>query len=140
MNIYVLLASDGSTAVVGSSNGAPVGAAEGGGAGGGGGGEAGARADADAEHASSRCKLGVLVQHALPRLAQRLGAYGQVGLDWVTWQTDDRGAPLPDTVASLGSVQDEQHWLQLRQLVYRCLPCTSRCMPCTCCCLPSSPL
>ncbi|KAL4860241.1 GABA transporter 1 [Chlorella vulgaris] len=116
MNIYVHLASDGSTAVVGSSNGAPVEAAEGGGAGGGGGGEAGARADADAEHASSRCKLGVLVQHALPRLAQRLGAYGQVGLDWVTWQADDRGAPLPDTVASLGLVRDEQHWLQLRQL------------------------
>ncbi|KAI3439084.1 hypothetical protein D9Q98_001494 [Chlorella vulgaris] len=51
----------------------------------------------DAEHASSRCKLGVLVQHALPRLAQRLGAYSQAKEKETGAGTACANPPPPDS-------------------------------------------
>ncbi|KAL4420391.1 hypothetical protein ABPG75_010047 [Micractinium tetrahymenae] len=64
-----------------------------------------------------RCKLGVLIQHALPRLAQRVGGYGQVALDWVTWiaEAGVNGAPVPGTVAPFG-MPNPAHWLLLQEL------------------------
>ena len=73
----------------------------------------------DAEGAP-RCKLGVLVRHALPQLAARLGGYGQLGLDWVTWSTEPGSTggatPCVASVAAFGTRQ-EAHWRQLQELV-----------------------
>lgn len=71
-----------------------------------------------ADEPPPRCKLGVLIQHALPRLAQRVGGYGQVALDWVTWVAEAgvNGAPMPGTVAPFG-MPNPAHWLLLQELV-----------------------
>lgn len=111
MNVYVHLGS--STGDTDSSG--PGGSS---GEGGGGGEEA-------AEEGPVRCKLGVLVQHALPKLAGQVGGYAGLGLDWVTWTAEGSGgAPRIATVAGVGE-QDDEHWGRLRQLVRA--PCLALC-------------
>lgn len=75
-------------------------------------------ASTSADEPPPRCKLGVLIQHALPRLAQRVGGYGQVALDWVTWvaEAGANGAPVLGTVAPFG-MPNPAHWLLLQELV-----------------------
>lgn len=75
-------------------------------------------ASSAADEPPPRCKLGVLIQHALPRLAQRVGGYGQVALDWVTWVAEAgvNGAPVLGTVAPFG-MPNPAHWLLLQELV-----------------------
>lgn len=64
-----------------------------------------------------RCKLGVLVSHALPQLAARLGGFSALALDWVTWAADaDSREPDVASVAAFGT-QDAEHWRLLHELV-----------------------
>lgn len=74
-------------------------------------------ATSNCDEAPPRCKLGILIQHALPKLAKRAGGYGQVALDWVTWLADrTTGAPVPSTVAPFG-MPNPAHWMLLQELV-----------------------
>ena len=108
MNVYVRLASgDSSSAsdVIGGS-GADSGADSG--------------SEGGEAEGAPRCKLGVLVRHALPQLAARLGGYGPLGLDWVTWSAEPGrtggGTPCVASVAAFGT-QQEAHWQLLQELV-----------------------
>jgi hypothetical protein len=114
MNVYVHLASGGGATVPARDPGS-----------GGTGASAATGCPPGEESESARCKLGILVTHALPKLAARLGGYEQLCLDWVTWRCEEGGggAPAPASVVPLpGRQQDEAHWWQLRQLV-RCGQC-----------------
>ena len=103
MNVYVRLASDDSGSASAACGSGTDSGSEGGEAGG-----------------APRCKLGVLVRHALPQLAARLGGYGQLGLDWVTWSAEPGstggGTPCVASVAAFGT-QQEAHWQLLQELV-----------------------
>lgn len=74
-------------------------------------------ASAGDDDGAPRCKLGVLVSHALPQLAARLGGFSALALDWVTWAADPKtGVPDAASVAGFGS-QDGEHWRLLHELV-----------------------